>query len=300
MTTLRVSHRTAYHYDRPMRFGPHSLILRPRESRSLRLNSHRLELVPEAKVTWAQDVAGNSVATATFAEPADTLIVESVAEVSLFAEKWPIFDIAASAATYPFPIGDNEMTDLGALRLQAYLDTTGRLHKWAHAYLDPNGTDTLTLLKNMCAGIAEEIEYEVREDTPAQSPVDTLALGRGSCRDFAVLFVDAVRSLGFGARIVSGYLYDPDLNAIGSSGSGSTHAWAEVYVPGAGWITFDPTNRSVGGFNLIPVAVARHIDQIMPVSGSFVGDPAAFQSLDVNVTVESVERRPKAHDQAQV
>jgi len=101
-----------------------------------------------------------------------------------------------------------------------------------------------------------------------------------------VLFVDAVRSLGFGARIVSGYMYDPQQDAVGLAGAGSTHAWAEVYVPGAGWIMFDPTNRTIGGFNLIPVAVARHIRQTMPVSGTFVGNPDSFVSLSVEVTVE--------------
>jgi transglutaminase-like putative cysteine protease len=98
-----------------------------------------------------------------------------------------------------------------------------------------------------------------------------------------------VRSLGFGARIVSGYLYDPDLDMRGSTGAGSTHAWAEVYVPGAGWITFDPTNRSVGGFNLIPVAMARHISQTMPVSGSFAGNASAFLGLEVMVAVMAAE-----------
>jgi transglutaminase-like putative cysteine protease len=96
-----------------------------------------------------------------------------------------------------------------------------------------------------------------------------------------------VRSLGFGARIVSGYLYNPDQHSIGSSDAGSTHAWAEVFVPGAGWITFDPTNRSVGGFNLIPVAVVRDIRQAIPVSGNFVGMSDAFAGMSVEVSVTS-------------
>ena len=102
-----------------------------------------------------------------------------------------------------------------------------------------------------------------------------------------MLFAEAARTLGFGARIVSGYLYNPVRYSVGSSGSGSTHAWAEVYVPGAGWITFDPTNRGVGGFNLIPVAVARDIRQVMPVAGSFVGMTDAFQGMSVEVQVSS-------------
>jgi transglutaminase-like putative cysteine protease len=193
--------------------------------------------------------------------------------------------MAASASTYPFLLSEDEMTDLGALRLQAYLDSAGELRDWAQDFVAGMGTDTLSLLKDISNGVAAQVVYEEHDDEAAQTPVETLARGRGSCRDFAVLFVDAVRSLGFGARIVSGYLYDPTRDAVGSSETGSTHAWAEVYVPGAGWIMFDPTNRSVGGFNLIPVAVARHIRQTMPVSGSFAGDAEAFEALDVAVTV---------------
>ncbi|ANK83058.1 MAG: transglutaminase [Rhizobiales bacterium NRL2] len=285
MTRLTVQHRTAYRYRVPVAPGPHRLILRPRESRTLQLHAHELEISPAATVTWANDVAGNAIATATFGEPTDTLVIDSTAELTLDADRWPVFDIDASAASYPFLLSEDEMTDLGALRLQAYLDPAGRLREWAEGFVAGAGTDTLSLLKDIGNGVAARIEYEEREDDAAQSPVETLARGRGSCRDFAVLFVDAVRSLGFGARIVSGYLYDPDRDAIGSAGAGSTHAWAEVYVPGAGWIMFDPTNRSVGGFNLIPTAVARHIRQTMPVSGSFVGDAAAFEALDVAVTV---------------
>lgn len=288
MTTLAVHHRTTYRYRAPMVFGPHRLMLRPRESRTLRLHTHNLEISPAATVTWAHDVAGNAVATAMFAAPADTLVIDSVAGLTLDVDEWPVFDIAASASTYPFLLSEDEMTDLGALRLQAYLDSAGELHDWARGFIAGARTDTLSLLKDISNGVATQIAYEKRDDEAAQTPVETLARRRGSCRDFAVLFVDAVRSLGFGARIVSGYLYDPNRDAIGSAGAGSTHAWAEVYVPGAGWIMFDPTNRNVGGFNLIPTAVARHIRQTMPVSGSFIGNAAAFEALEVTVTVAHI------------
>ena len=148
-------------------------------------------------------------------------------------------------------------------------------------------TNTLALLKDLSLGVATRVRYTVRENDEAQSPTQTLGRNEGSCRDFAVLFVDAVRSLGFGARIVSGYLYNPNQDLVGSEGNGSTHAWAETYVPGAGWIVFDPTNRSVGGFNLIPVAVARHIRQTMPISGNFFGSLNAFEKMDVKVQVKS-------------
>lgn len=135
-------------------------------------------------------------------------------------------------------------------------------------------------------GVAENIRYQSRDDEGTQSPVETLDRGWGSCRDLAVLFVEAARSLGFGARIVSGYLYNPERAAE----IGTTHAWAEVFVPGAGWITFDPTNRGVGGFNLIPVAVARDIRQATPVSGSFVGMTDDFHSMSAEVVVGPYDR----------
>ena len=289
MATIKVHHRTVYRYDAPVSFGPHRLILRPRESRTLRLHLHGLEISPVASLSWAHDVAGNAVATATFTEQSDTLVIDSVALLTLDEEEWPVFDIAASAASYPYLLSDDEIADLGALRLQSYLDSSGMLREWAQGFVSGTRTDTLSLLKDISAGVASQISYEEREDEGTQTPVETLTRRKGSCRDFAALFVDAVRSLGFGARIVSGYLYDRDVlgeRSRGSSGAGSAHAWSEVYVPGAGWINFDPTNLSVGGFNLIPVAVARHIRQTMPVSGSFIGDPRSFKTLDVEVTVE--------------
>jgi transglutaminase-like putative cysteine protease len=288
LSRIAIHHRTTYQYRAPLAFGPHRLLLRPRESRNLRLFSHDLDLSPAATVTWAHDVQGNSVATAVFREPSDVLVISSHAELTLDEDQWPVFEIAASAAHYPFLLTEDEMTDLGALRLQSYLDTDGQLRRWAESFIERKPTGSLDLLKDISSGVAARVRYEVREEGQTQSPQETLTLNRGSCRDFAALFVDAVRSLGFGARIVSGYLFDPGQDAVGSTQEGSTHAWAEVYLPGAGWITFDPTNRSVGGFNLIPVAVARHISQTLPVTGSFVGDGKLFDRMQVSVEVRPV------------
>jgi transglutaminase-like putative cysteine protease len=287
LITLRIHHRTSYRYHRLVTLGPHRLMLRPRESRDLRLISNNVTVTPAAVVTWAQDVFGNAVATATFQTMAESLVIENVAELELDAVAWPIFDVAASAICYPFRYADDEWIDLGALTTQQYPDPAGRLRDWARAFVRANPTDTLALLKDLGAGVSGWISYQSREDPGTQSPTETLDRGWGSCRDFAVLFVEAARSLGFGARIVSGYLYSPNQSVMGASGAGSTHAWAEVFVPGAGWITFDPTNRSVGGLNLIPVAVARDIQHAMPVAGSFVGMTDAFQGMSVEVRVTS-------------
>ena len=281
MIALRIHHTTTYRYRQPVRLGPHRLMLRPRESRDLRLTQHLVTVTPEAVVTWAHDVSGNAVATATFTTPTDRLTIESVADLALDAAPWPVFDIAASAASYPFPYSPEEWIDLGALTVPQYPDASDRLRGWARAFVRGYPTDTLSLLKDLSLGVAESILYQSREDEGTQAPVETIDRGWGSCRDFAVLFVEAVRTLGFGARIVSGYLYNPEREKE----QGTTHAWAEVFVPGAGWIPFDPTNRGVGSFNLIPVAVARDIHQAMPVVGSFTGTTDAFRRLSVEVSV---------------
>ena len=287
MIALRIHHRTSYRFAEPVTLWPHRLLLRPRESRDLRLVSSNVTVTPAATLSWAQDVFGNSIATASFQTKADHLVIDSVAEIQLDAAAWPVFPISGSAISYPFRYADDEWTDLGGLAAPQYPDPAGRLKAWARGFIGGSPTDTLSLLKDLSAGVAAQVRYQSREDEGTQTPVQTLDRGSGSCRDFAVLFAEATRTLGFGARIVSGYLYNPDQQSIGSGGAGSTHAWAEVYVPGAGWITFDPTNRSVGGFNLIPVAVGRDIRLIMPVTGSFHGMTNAFQGMSVEVQVSS-------------
>jgi transglutaminase-like putative cysteine protease len=285
---LSIRHRTVYRYARPVSFGPHRLMLRPRESRDLRLIASHVTVAPAAVVTWAQDVFGNAVATAAaFQNSSDTLSIDSIAELELEATAWPVFDIAAEAIFFPFRYTDDEWTDLGALTIPQYADPEGRLRDWTRAFVGGHPTDTLALLKDLNTGVSAWINYQSRDDEGVQSPTETLGRGWGSCRDFAVLFVEVARSLGFGARIVSGYLFNPDQKMLGSMNEGSTHAWAEAYVPGAGWITFDPTNRGVGGYNLIPVAVARNIWQAMPVSGKFTGAPDALLGMSVQVFVTS-------------
>ena len=287
MIILRIRHRTIYRYRKPVSLRPHRLMLRPRESRELRLRSLDLSVEPSAAVTWAQEVTGNLVATATFHGMSESLVINSVAEVELDAVQWPIFEITANAVFYPFRYTDDELKDLGALAEPQPSDPTGLLSEWVRAFVRSHPTDTLSLLKDINNGVQAWVEYEGRDDEGTQSPVRTLNRRRGSCRDLAVLFVEAVRTLGFGARIVSGYLHNPSQDIVGSQGAGTTHAWAEVYVPGAGWITFDPTNRSVGGANLIPVAVGRDIHQVMPVTGSFVGMNDALEDMSVEVSVSS-------------
>lgn len=256
-------------------------MLRPRESHELRLVSSGIAIHPPAILSWAQDVFGNTIATANFSTDSDRLTIESTATLDLTTGAWPVFPIAARAISYPFSYSEEERNDLGALLEPQYPDATGGLWAWAASFVRSNPTDTLALLKDLNAGISATASYQARENEGTQTPTRTLDLGQGCCRDFAVLFAEAARSLGFGARIVSGYMFNPAYPC----GDGTTHAWAEVFVPGAGWITFDPTNRQTGGFNLIPVAVARDLGQAMPVSGTFSGASDDLRGLSVSVRV---------------
>lgn len=285
MPLITITHTTTYRYGSAVALGPHRLMLRPRETRDLGLVAFDLDIVPHARVDWTHDVAGNAIATASFDLPSDVLEIRSRATIASSAPVWPVFPVAASAIWYPFLYSASDRIDLGALALPQYDDTAGRLADWVEGFVMVRPTDTLSLLKDISTGVAAAIEYQSRETEGTQGPLETLDRGWGSCRDFAVLFAEAVRTLGLGARLVSGYLYDPSGDRVGSAARGSTHAWVEVFVPGAGWIAFDPTNRAVGSANLVPVAVARDIAQVAPVSGSFHGTNVDLLAMDVTVSV---------------
>lgn len=282
---LRIRHSTRYRYRGTVALQPHRLMLVPRGTHDLRVLSTSLELTPAAGVEWTQDVFGNLVATAIFSDPADELTIVTEMDVEQCAADWPVFRIAPGAHSYPFRYSDGEITDLGALLHPQHPDATGELAAWARRFVLGSSTDTLSLLKDINLGIAGSLAYRTREEEGTQSPHETLALASGSCRDMSALFIDAARHLGFGARAVSGYLYDPDTM---SDDGGSTHAWAEVYLPAAGWIAFDPTHGRIGSGNLIAVAVGRCNAQIMPVTGGYIGAPDAFETMDVRVSVAPI------------
>jgi transglutaminase-like putative cysteine protease len=280
VTILDVRHTTIYRYQRPVRLGEHRLMLRPRDSHDLRIVETDLTFSPSASVRWQHDVFGNSVAIASFADPATELRIESHLRLETFALQRPAFQITPEAVSYPFVYSADDRIDLGRMLERQYADPGDRLATWARGFVRSNPTDTLALLADLNSGIAAFISYQSRDTEGTQSPLETLDRGWGSCRDFAVLFIEAARCLGFGARVVSGYLYNP--TAIGA---GTTHAWADIYVPGSGWIAYDPTNRTIGGANLIRVAVTRDIAQAAPITGSFVGTADSYLGMTVDVSV---------------
>jgi transglutaminase-like putative cysteine protease len=293
MKLLTVRHATTYRYDAPVSFGQHRLMLRPRDSHDLRLVGSELTLSPPGTVRWMHDVFGNSVALVDFTGPAAELSIVS----TLSIERYPLtrldFPIAPEAASYPFMHSADDRSDLGRLRERHYPDPRGVVDEWARQFILETPADTFNLLATMNAAIRGSFEYRARDDEGTQTPIETLERKSGTCRDYALLLIEAARSLGFGARFVTGYLYDPALDGGDAvQGAGATHAWAEIYLPGGGWVEFDPTNGLVAGENLIRIAVTRDPAQAVPIGGTFSGE-GRFIGMDVEVTVQA-EKRPSS------
>ncbi len=262
-------------------------MLRPRDSHDLRLIETSLKFSLPASVRWLYDVFGNSVAVATFPEPASELKITSDLLLDTYAVERPPFEISSDALRYPFVYSADDRIDLGRMLERQYPYHKDRLASWARGFVRSYPTDTMALLADLNSGVAAQISYQSRETEGTQTPVETLNRGWGSCRDLAVLLIEAARSLGFGARVVTGYLYRASADGPAAVGAGTTHAWADIYVPGSGWIAYDPTNGTIGGLDLIRVAVTRDIGQAVPISGSFVGSAGSYLGMTVDVTVMS-------------
>lgn len=291
MTILHVNHKTTYVYSKPVEFGEHRLMSRPRDSHDLRLLETTLTIDPPASaLRWIHDVFGNSIALATFNQPAQQLIFESGFRAEHFPTAAQALEVEDYASRFPFNYSADDAMDLAHTRDRHYPDPEHKIDAWAKDLLEKTeGGETLPVLTAMTTAIKQQFKYAAREAAGVQSPLETLELGSGSCRDFAVFMMEAARSLGLAASFVSGYLYDEKLvgAAGGLVGSGTTHAWTQIYLPGAGWVEFDPTNALIGGRNLIRVAVARDASQAAPLTGSYNGTPSDFVSMSVEVQVRA-------------
>jgi len=289
MTILCVRHRTEYQYRRPVSLGEHRLMSRPRDSHDLRLLNTALIVAPQpSELRWMHDVFGNSILVISFADKSNSLVFES----TFRAEHFPIPEqtiwVEPYAQQLPFNYSAEDSADLACTKERQFPDPEHAIDQWAKFHVDATPErNTLNVLIAMTRAVKSDFFYARREDTGVQEPTETLSRKSGSCRDFAVFMMEAVRSIGLAARFVSGYLYDEKLVGAqgGLVGGGATHAWLQVYLPGAGWVEFDPTNALVGGRNLIRVAVARNASQAAPLAGVFTGTPDDFLSMHVTVEV---------------
>jgi len=287
MSLLTVRHSTVYRYREPVGLGEHRMMFRPRTSHDLRLIETRLAITPRpVQLRWLHDSFDNSVAIATFDETASTLSFESTVTLEHY-ESTPLdYPIEEQARAYPFRYSDEDFPNLARALARHYPDEG--VGAWALRFLDPsNSTDTMGMLRAMTQGIRDEVTYARRPEKGVQTPAQTLERRRGSCRDLAVLMMESARSLGVASRFVSGYIYTP--GGSGLRGGGATHAWMQAYLPGAGWIDFDPTNSIIGNRNLIRVAVAWAPEYVLPLWGTYFGPPEAFVAMDVDVSVSDAD-----------
>lgn len=292
MAVFEIRHKTVYRYARPVVFGEHRAMVRPRDSHDLRVLDAKLILSPRGEVRWMHDVFSNSITLIRFLEPSTELAIESHVFVEHFPSHSPQFPIREFAETFPFTYPSEQIPDLGRTNECHYPDPERRILEWTKRFLDGHNPPypTMALLIDIMNAIKNQFTYETRHEEGTQTPTETLDRGAGTCRDYALFMMEAVRSLGLAARFVTGYLYDAKIDGApgGMVGASATHAWVQIYLPGAGWVEFDPTNAIVGGANLIRVGVARDPSQALPLRGTYEGAIEDYLGIEVDVQVRSV------------
>jgi transglutaminase-like putative cysteine protease len=282
---IQIQHLTRYHYAETVTLLPHTLHLRPREGHDIRVQSSRLQISPGFRIRWKRDVYGNSVAVVDFLQPAVDLVISSEVIVEHYEEEPLEFVLEDTAQRYPFHYDPSEQIDLAPYQSVIFPQDQAVLKDWITGVCNPGtGADTIALLNTVNTKIANQLQYLVREEPGVQTPAQTVSTGRGSCRDFATLFIEICRHCGLASRFISGYV----LNEAMAEGHTATHAWSEVFLPGSGWRGFDSTSGLVVGGDHIAVAVHRHPEAVPPVAGSFVGSANARPQPRVEVRVTHI------------
>jgi transglutaminase-like putative cysteine protease len=291
-----LEHTTIYRYQNPVRFGEHQAIFLPSTGYGGRILDYSLETNIPSNIRWMMDTLSNNVAVIEFSEPAKELVVTCRMRGEHFGiQTIAEFPLDPRAIEVPVQYTPDEWTDLAVFLRPHADDSDGQVAAWAKRFVKGDQDNTLDVLERMMDVIGKTFTYQSREAEGTQSPGETLRLQSGTCRDYAWLMIEALRRLGFACRFVSGYLYDAALDGgdVGMVGSGATHAWLQVYLPGAGWRTYDPTNRITAGFDLIRVAIARHPQQIIPLSGSWFGNAEDYLGMEVSVKIQKLGTLPE-------
>ena len=279
MATLTIRHLTTYRYLRPVAFGEHRMMLRPRDSDDQRVIEASIQIRPQpTSLHFVLDDFGNQVGIAHFSDAAQELCIDSTVCLEQSPPEVSARDLEEHATSFPFDYSAGESANLALCLERDGTDPEDEVGHWARQFLPPDQSiGTFDLLTRLSQAIHCTFRYRRREAKGVQQPIETLRLGHGSCRDFAMLMIDAARALGLAARFASGYLI------LSSDEHGSTHAWAQVYLPGPGWVDFDPTSGSVGKERLVTVAVAHDPQHTLPLHGTFVGSASDSLGMDVKV-----------------
>ena len=283
MQRIKITHLTRYRYPQQVRFLEHKLHLRPREGHDIRIESSGLRIAPAYRIGWHRDVYGNSVALVTFEAESDVLELLSTVVVEHYESPVVSVELTEQAQRFPFGYDPMEQIDLIPYQTPVFAADQALVGEWLEATWKPGrSVATAQLLDAVSERIAREIKYIVRDEPGVQSPRLTLERGKRSCRDMATLFIEACRYSGLASRFVSGYL----VSSAAVEDVATTHAWAEVYLPGAGWRGFDATSGQLVGGDHIAVAVHRHPEAIPPVSGQFIGPSEPKPEMEVEVRVQ--------------
>jgi transglutaminase-like putative cysteine protease len=298
MARISVVHTTEYTYRNPVGLLGHRLMLRPDDSHDLRLHHADLDIDPApSMIRWKHDAFDNSICLVEWPATLRTTQLRIVSVLDLThhpdGPDLPAYSLDPAAELFPFSYAADEIQDLSRLTERQLPDPQRTVDAWARRFVaGGDHPGTLQVMEAMTHAIKAEFRYGARHEEGTQTAAETIALGTGTCRDFAVLMMEAVRSFGLAARFVTGYLYDDTSGT--TRGGGSTHAWCGVYLPGAGWVEYDPTNGLLAGANLIRVGATRSADQALPISGGFLGDRNDPLGLHVDVTVSAVPIGPRA------
>jgi transglutaminase-like putative cysteine protease len=284
---IRIQHRTTYNYNQPVKIGQHRIMIRPREGHDVHIESSILEITPAHTIRWMRDVYGNSLAKVEFTQMASQISFYSELVLQQYDTNPLDFILELGAVNYPFVYDADSLVELTAFMAILYPRDVNALREWLGQFWKPGEKiQTIVLLQNINTRINRTFRYLRRDEAGVQTPAETLKKNSGSCRDFATLLLEACRCLGLAARFVSGYMQCEATEA----GGASTHAWMEVYLPGAGWKGFDPTSGIMTGAQHVTVGVSRNPENAAPIAGSFEGPTNSFQSIQVDVTVVQVDR----------
>lgn len=278
---LRIVHQTRYLYKKKVHFGPHRLVLRPREGHDLRVESMEIKTEPPANLAWSRDVFGNSIATVEFENAAQELLIESNVLILRMLPVLKTTKPLSSITPWPPVYDPLERAAVQAYQKLSYPKDADAVSAWLENFRIKKPGYAEDVVRNLNEYIYDELKYIRREEKGVLTPAQTLEIGGGSCRDLATLLLEAARALGAAARFASGYL---ECHAA-ILGEASTHAWTEVYHPGRGWSGYDPSIGEETTSHHVVTGVSNHPRGVMPVSGSFYGKAAAFQEMAISVTV---------------
>ena len=281
---LRIHHKTCYRYSVPVNFGHHWLLLRPRQYHDLHVQKFSLNISPKHTLQWRRDLQENNIGILELTQPSTELLIDMECFVEVAKDNPFNFILVPEASEFPFRYDQEVSLELHGLTRPIYSGDIERLREWLLPLWRPGKhCETISLLQDINKAIYREIKYQRRESKGVQTPAQTLERKKGACRDFATLFMEVCRLLGLAARFVSGYMYSEDID-----GRMSMHGWAEVYLPGAGWVGFDPSWGILTTSYYIPVAVSRHPEHVPPICGSYFGFSTDFIRTDIDLFVECV------------